>query len=194
MKKFLSILLSTLLVIGIGGTAVMFVKHRKQDNNEEPKGMAVLCDTGTGFKIGDKIIIVSVADNVALGTTQNKNNRAVANVERDGSLLTFGEDAQVLELRKGYEENGEVTSDGYSFFVGNGLLYTTTNNTLKTSDVIHDKSTTWTITIDESGDAHIVSTLDHSTILYNKDVQVFSCYNTSSSQLGAVQIYKVVND
>ena len=133
---------------------------------------------------GDKIVIVAKDYNYALSTTQNKNNRGQAAVTKNGNIVTFGDDVQIITLESG------TTAGSYAFNVGNGYLYaaSSSSNHLKTETTLSANSS-WAITIAASGTATIKATGSNTRnwLRYNKTSSLFSCDGSNQQD---VVIYK----
>jgi len=145
----------------------------------------ILVTDVSSLKAGDQVVIVSKAANYALSTTQNGNNRGQAAVSKDGSIITFGGDVQILTLKAG-------TIDGtFAFYTGSGYLYaaSSSNNYLRTETNLSANSS-WTITISD-GVATIKAQGSNTRnwLRYNSSSKIFAAY---SSGQGDVQIYKYV--
>lgn len=139
--------------------------------------------------VNDKVVIVASDYDYALSTTQNKNNRGQAGVEKDGDTITFGEDVQLITLEKG-------TAEGtFAFNVGDGYLYAagaSSNNYLRTGDL--DENGSWKIEISNS-----VATIKaqnektRNQLLYNKTSSLFSCYSGPSNDAKVVCLYRLAS-
>ena len=145
----------------------------------------ILVTDVSSLKAGDQVVIVSKDADYALSTTQNGNNRGQAAVSKDGSIITFGDDVQILTLAAG-------TIDGtFAFYTGSGYLYaaSSSKNYLRTETTLSANSS-WTITISD-GVATIKAqgTNTHNWLRYNSSNSLFSTY---ASGQGDVQIYKYV--
>ena len=139
---------------------------------------------------GDAVIIVNEADNVALSTTQNTNNRGEVAFEWmpwiGGSFVQLKGNSTV--------EKFIIDKDGDNFYfyasrgTEDGYIYaaSSSSNQLKTSDTKSDNAKA-TITI-ENGDATIKFQGDNTRnwLRYNATSKLFACY-TSGQQ--PVQIY-----
>ena len=140
------------------------------------------------LNVGDNIVIVATDSNYALSTTQNNNNRGQASVEKEGNVIRFGNDVQIITL-----EEGAVLGT-FAFNVGNGYLYAASNssNYLRTEASLSDNSS-WEITISD-GVATIVAqgTYSRNTMQYNSTSSLFSCYDSASQK--AISIYKLICD
>ena len=145
-----------------------------------------LCTDVSDLHVGDQIIVVATTFDVALGGTQNSNNRSSASISNDETQATTGEDVQVIIIEDG------IQPDTFAFNVGTGYLYasSSSSNQLKTRTEI-DSNASWVITITEDGVATIVAQGDNTKnmLMYNSANQLFSCYATSQ---GSVSIYKLV--
>ncbi len=139
--------------------------------------------------VGDKIVIVASATNVALSTTQNANNRGQADVTKEGETVSVGDDVQVLTL-----ESGNIAGT-WALNTGTGYLYaaggTGKNNYLKTYETLAD-SGCWTIEITPTGVATIKapSTVTRNWMRHNASNRLFSCYASGQAD---ISIYKLAN-
>lgn len=137
---------------------------------------------------GDQIVIVAKNANYAMSTTQNSNNRAQATVTKNGNIITFGSDVQIMTLEVG------KTSGTYAFNTGSGYLYaaSSSKNYLRTETTLSANSS-WNITISEdTGVATIKSTGSNTRnwLRYNSsnNPPIFSCYGSGQTD---VCIYKL---
>ena len=153
---------------------------------EEPAGTAaVLVTDAASLKAGDQIIIVAAEADFALGTTQNKNNRAQAQITRheDGATVTCGQDTQVITLESG------LTEGTWAFNVG-GYLYaaSSSGNYLRTEQTLTANSS-WTVEI-AGGIATIRAAGEntHNWLRHNGTNSLFACYISGQKD---VRIYKL---
>lgn len=134
---------------------------------------------------GDQIIIVSSNSNVALGTTQNTNNRnQVGIVKNDDNTVTINLNVQVITLEEGGIEGT------FAFNVGNGYLYaaSSSSNHLKTDTKITDNGC-WKIEIaDGVATIKAQGTYTNNWLRYNSSSSLFSCYGSGQNN---VSIYKL---
>ena len=144
---------------------------------------------------GDEILIAYIDAELtdtyeALGTTQNKNNRAssVVTYNSDGTV-TPGTDTQVITLEK--------QGDNFLFNVGTGYLYaaSSSSNHLKTETPASDNAQA-VIVISTDGEATITfqGTNTRNVVRYNPNngSPIFSCYASDSSTGYLPQIYRKV--
>ncbi|MBO4645469.1 MAG: T9SS type A sorting domain-containing protein [Bacteroidales bacterium] len=169
MKSFVAVALLLLMAIG----------------NVNAQTAQLVTDAST-LAIGDQIIIVSSNAAVALGVTQNTNNRDTANVTKEGNTITFDETTvQVITLKAG------STTGTFAMNVGeNNYLYaaSSSSNWLRTQTTI-DANASWSFTQNgNSVDIVAQGSYTHNTLRYNSSSHLFSCY--VSGQV-AVSIYKV---
>ena len=155
---------------------------------EKPAGYELVSDVST-LKVGDKIVIVAVAADKALGS-QNGNYRNEANVEKDNGIVTFEDNAgvEIITIEAG------KTAGTFAFKVTEGYLsaVSSSSNNLSTEKTISDNSS-WAITISD-GVAEIVAqgAYTRNTLNYNLSSPRFSCYaNTSTMKNKEVNIYKL---
>ena len=157
-----------------------------------PEGAVVYkrVDNVSDLTLNSEIIIVSSAENLALSTTQNTNNRASASVQKstdgDGNaiIMSPGNDVQVLKIGNG--SNGGT----YSLSTGSGFLCaaSSSNNYLRTEETL-DANGSWAISINE-GIATIVATGSYTRNHIRFNNPSFACYQTGSTTGTAVNIYK----
>ena len=133
---------------------------------------------------GDKIIIVSNDESYAMGG-QNTNNRAAVAVTKNGSIVTFVTDVEVITLEA-------TDTDGmFAFKVDEGYLYaaSSSSNHLKTKSTL-DVNGEWNVTI-ASGIATIKATNsdNRNWLRFNtsNSPKIFSCYSSGQKD---VAIYK----
>ena len=148
------------------------------------------------LKNGDAVLIVCETDGQALGTTQNDNNRADANVTiSEGVIQNPSVNVQKLTLVKKTETISEVDTDVFYFYTGSGYLYAASNssNHLKTETTPDDNNNARAIISISSGDASVIFSgkNSHNDLRHNKTSNLFSCYE-STSDMHDVQIYKEV--
>ena len=150
---------------------------------------ATLVTNVAALKAGDQIVIAALNSDVALGTTQNTNNRAQAAVTKNAGTLSFGAEVQVLTLEAGN------TTGTFALKAGEGqYLYAASSsaNNLKTTDSINDNGS-WSIVIDAATGAATVTAQGsntRNTLLYNSSSSLFSCYAADSTQK-QIAIYEV---
>ena len=143
---------------------------------------------------GSKIIIAAASAeiNQAISTTQNTNNRAIAEVAKaDGKITDPASNVEIFTLESG------ASSGSYAFKGLNGkYIYAPgTGNHLKSTDT-KDAKASWNVTfkegyvIIEATDASVTQRF----IRYNpnKGNPMFSCYTETSSVRDSVALYKLV--
>ena len=156
---------------------------------EEPAGYVKVTDVTT-LKVGDKIVIVATAVDKALSNTQgtSSNNRGTAAVVKNGDVVTFGDDVQIIELEAG------STSGTFAFNIGSGYLSaaSSSSNNTKIATAI-DGNSSWKITI-SGGVATLTSqgSYTRNTFFFNKSSNIFSCYASTSGMADkTLSIYKM---
>lgn len=142
------------------------------------------------LSVGETIIIVNTEAKVALGTTQADNNRP----QSDTMIFENNKTKLVSTAQEITLENG-LAEGTFAFKVGNRYLYAAggskTGNHLKVKESVDEKAT-WTIEIDSSSNAKIVTIVTNikaTTLQYNATASVFSCYAGTQKD---VQIFKKV--
>ena len=157
-----------------------------EEKPADAKAWTLVTDVST-LNAGDQVVIVAKESNYAMSTTQNSNNRAQASVVKNGNIITFGSDVQILTLKAG------KTSGTYAFYTGSGYLYaaSSSKNYLKTETTLSANSS-WNITIANGGVATIKATGSNTRnwMRYNSsnNPPIFSCYGSGQTD---VCIYKL---
>ena len=212
MKNFLYACISVLLCIAIMGAGFVLGKSSNDeqptqqvqvpndestnDNTDENTDGSVsepevltrwqLCTDVTQLAVGDKVIIVALHNNFALGTLQNASNRAAVEIVKEEQTALCGEEVQTITLEAGILENT------FAFNVGEGYLYasSSSSNQLKTCDDIQENAS-WGIEISSGGVASIVAqgTSTRNVLRYNVKSNLFSCYESNETQ-DPIAIYK----
>lgn len=141
---------------------------------------------------GDIVIIVYSVNKIALSTKRNSNNIApTAALEISNDIVKYDDGIQEITLNKNTDDNT------FTLNVGDGYLYAAggkSSNYLRVKESVDEKAT-WTITIDYSSNAKIVTTatgIKANTIQYNANPNgglVFSCYSGTQK---SVQLYKKI--
>ena len=155
---------------------------------------ALVTDAST-LAADDEVLIAYVNEDddihLALGTTQNSNNRtaSVVTLNTDGTI-TPGEDTQVITLEK--------DGDNFLFNVGNGYLYAANSdkNYLRTEET-PDENGNAKASITIAGDSATIvfqGVYTHNTLRYNPNngSPIFSCYLSTSATGHRPQIYRKV--
>ena len=140
----------------------------------------------TNLSVGDTIIIVNTEAKVALGTTQDNNNRPQSStmvIENNKTLILS--DVQEITLESG------LVDGTFAFKVGTGYLYaaSSSKNYLRTENDISNNSS-WKIVISK-GNAEIKAQGSNTNnwLRYNPSSGLFSCYGSGQKD---VQIFKKV--
>ena len=145
-----------------------------------------LVTDAANLNVGDQIIIASSAEDFALSTTQNANNRGQAEIVKTVNQCTLSSDVQVITLQDGTLPNT------LALFVGDGYLYaaSSTSNYLRTQ-AENNANGSFVIDIDENGVATVMAQGEntHNYLRYNSGSDLFSCYENAT---GNVSIYKAV--
>ena len=159
---------------------------------EEPVGTTASLVTGTSsLHNGDKIIVVAAEHDYAIGTTQNKNNRAQAVITKstDGKTVSYDDETQIITLEAG------SLSNTFALKVGEGQYLCTASssgNYLRTTDAVSDEAS-WTISIDELTGIAVVTgcgMYTHNVMRYNTSASLFACYSENNTQKD-ICVYKV---
>lgn len=134
------------------------------------------------FVAGRTYLIVNVANNKALGTTQNSNNRSAEAVTIEGDVIP-SIDNTVCELTLGGSTGAWTFFDaGYGNNGGYLFAASSSNNYLRTQTT-NNANGRWSITLGENGVATIQAqgTNTRNLLQYNGSSNIFSCY--ASTQL-----------
>lgn len=180
MNKFLTKIvgaaLGLTLAIGVG-VAV----GANQGDSREVEATASVGDTYTRLtssdtlNAGDSLLIVCESKGDVLSTTQNNNNRGVQSATIDNHSLSFATGMQEITLR----------ASGNKWVLGvnatQGLIGVSGNNYLRTG------SDTWTISIDNNGNATMTSTASSRIIKRNSSSNLYATYSSGQT---AVQLYR----
>ena len=147
-------------------------------------GTATLVEDVADLAAGDKVVIVAADYDYALSTTQNTNNRGVAEIAKDGNDVVLNDAVQVLTIEDG-------AADGqFVFQTGSGYLYaaSSSGNQLKTQATVNANSS-WKIEI-VNGIATIKAQGSNTRnwMRYNSTSKLFSCYGSGQQD---ISIYKV---
>ena len=149
--------------------------------------------------VGDNVIIAAKDSAVAMGITQNDNNRAQTAVTKssdNSSISSPSSDVQTFTLEAG-------SSDGtFAFKCINGeeadkYIYAAASSSSKNylrSQTTKDAKSSWNITISETGAATIKAAdtaITRNTIRYNSSSTIFSCYASGQQD---VAIYRLVSE
>ncbi len=158
-----------------------------EDNDSKQKTATLVTDI-SDIKAGDKIIIVAANANYALGgISSSKNNRVACDITKDGNVVYFGDDVEIITLGQG------KTNGTFAFTVDGGYLYaaSSSSNHLKTGATLTDNGS-WKIEIASNGVATIKSTGTHTRnwLRFNSQNVIFSAYGSGQND---VCIY-IVND
>lgn len=135
----------------------------------------------TTLKVGDKVIIAASNADVALGTTQNTNNRKAEAITKVGNtVVNPGDAVQILTLEKGSLDNTCAFNTGF------GYLYaaSSSSNNLKTQTKIDANASFRVSYADEVTTIKAKGANTRNLLKYNSSNSIFSCY--SSGQVDVV--------
>ncbi len=158
--------------------------------SEEVSGGAesyVLVTDASQLYEGATVVIAAKKANYAMGTTQNKNNRAsVAITKNSDGTITLNNSVQLLTLGIG------GTAGTYTFYTGSsGYLYcasgSSSGNYLRTGTTLNDRAY-FTITVSADGTSDIVSVTTASNrnkMRFNSsnNPKLFACYSSGQDPL-----------
>ena len=195
MNRLLSLFLVVCLTLSLF-TGVIATTAVATTEEATPEVAAVTDKTATmvtnvaALKAGDQIVIAALNSDVALGTTQNTNNRAQAAVTKDGNALTFGAEVQVLTLEAGAVDGTFALKAGTDSYL---YAASSTANNLKTEKTVSENGS-WSITIDAVTGAATVTAKGantRNTLRHNASSSLFSCYAADSTTQKDIAIYEV---
>ena len=129
----------------------------------------------TTLKVGDKVIIVASNADVALGTTQNTNNRKSESITKDcNTVVNPGAAVQILTLEKGSLDNT------CAFNTGSGYLYaaSSSKNYLKTQAEIDANASFRVSYADDVTTIKAKGKNTNNLLKYNSGSKLFSCYGS----------------
>lgn len=153
---------------------------------EPTDGTYTLLTNIDDLKVGDKIIIAAKDYDYALSTNQKSNNRGQAEITKNGEIITFDSDVQIITV-----EAGTVDAT-YAFNTGSGYLYaaSSSSNHLKTTATLDDNGS-WEITIAADGTADVKAQGSNArnVMQYNQTSSLFACYSSASQK--AIAIYRL---
>ena len=133
---------------------------------------------------GRTYLIVNVANEKALGTTQNNNNRSAAAVDIEDNIIS-SIDNTVCELTLG-GSTGAWTFFDAGYGTTGGYLYaaSSSNNYLKTQ-ANNNANGQWNITLSTEGTATLTAQGGNTRNLlkYNSQSDIFACYASGTTQL-----------
>lgn len=172
------------------GNMTGFKVNMSEADKQEPSTdvFTLLTDENvSNLNAGDKIIIAAAEYDVALSTTQNKNNRGQASITKNDqkkTITTPGADVQILTLEAG------TKTDTFAFNTGNGYLYaaSSSSNYLRTETTLSDNSS-WNIEVSD-GIATIKAkgTNNRNWLRYNSNSSLFSCYGSGQEDVAIYYI------
>lgn len=171
-------LICLVLTLVIAMTAIFVVTASAADGTWE------LVTNVSELAAGDKVIIAAKDSAVALGTTQNNNNRNQAAITKNGNTVTFSSGVQELTLEEG------TVAGSFAFNTGSGYLYaaSSSKNYLRT-ETTKSANSSWVITIDNAGTATVKAqgTNTRNLMQYNKSSSIFASYSGAQQ---SIVIYK----
>lgn len=176
MTKILSVVLCLAMVLSF---AVMAFAQEEQT--------FVKVTDVSELAVGDQVIIVADEEALALGTTQNNNNRAAVAITKNGDQATIADGVQVLTLEAGAVEGT------FAFHTGSGYLYaaSSSKNYLRTEDTLTANSS-WLITIADGVTSVVAQGENTRNVMQynpNNGSPLFACYD--SAKMSALSIYKL---
>lgn len=174
-------------VLGVTTIVVTYVEDVETPVGEE--GYVLVTDVND-LKVGDKIVIVASAEDYALSTTQNSNNRGSVAITKSGNKVEINDSVQVITLEVG------LTEGTFAFNVDGKYLYaaSTSSNHLKSNASITERGS-WTISVTTEGIATIKAqgTNARNWLRFNtsNSPKLFSCYTSGQTD---VSIYKLTGE
>lgn len=174
----------TITVLGTTTIVVTFVEDVETPVGENEY---VLVTDVNELKAGDKIVIVASAEDYALSTTQNTNNRGSVAITKSGNKVEINDSVQVITLEVG------LTEGTFAFNVDGKYLYaaSTSSNHLKSNTSITERGS-WTISVTTEGIATIKAQGENARnwLRFNtsNNPKLFACYTSGQTD---VSIYKL---
>lgn len=135
--------------------------------------------------VGDKVVIAAAESNVAMSTTQNKNNRDEIAIAKSSDFLTANANVQVFEVVAGSKSNTFALKCLNGDEIRNFITSASSDNNYLHSTNSIDDNASWTINIESNGVAGVVSqgSYTRNTIRYNSGSSMFSCYSTGQADI-----------
>ncbi len=174
----------TITVLGTTTIVVTFVEDVETPVGENEY---VLVTDVNDLKAGDKIVIVASAEDYALSTTQNTNNRGSVAITKSGNKVEINDSVQVITLEVG------LTEGTFAFNVDGKYLYaaSTSSNHLKSNASITERGS-WTISVTTEGIATIKAQGENARnwLRFNtsNNPKLFACYTSGQTD---VSIYRL---
>ena len=169
---------------GWENSAISEAEYRIVLDNSPGTGYFEKVTDASSLAAGDNILLVNEDAGVTLGTKSNGNNRPEVAVTISSGVIDNPSNVQRLILHG--------SSSAWNFYADpDGYLYSVKgNNHLKTqANAVAASNATISIT---NGDATILFTPSNENryLRYNSGSNLFSCYTSTSTVTGTVQIYK----
>ena len=168
--------------INLSGKTLKFEQGRVSKFSVDMSGVSAdakvvynLVTDPTTLKVGDKVIIAASNADVALGTTQNTNNRKAESITKDGNtVVNPGAAVQILTLEKGSLDNT------CAFNTGSGYLYaaSSSKNYLKTQAEIDANASFRVSYADDVTTIKAKGKNTNNLLKYNSGSKLFSCYGS----------------
>ena len=168
--------------ISLSGKTLKFEQGRVSKFSVDMSGVSAdakvvynLVTDPTTLKVGDKVIIAASNADVALGTTQNTNNRKAEAITKDGNtVVNPGAAVQILTLEKGSLDNT------CAFNTGSGYLYaaSSSKNYLKTQAEIDANASFRVSYADDVTTIKAKGKNTNNLLKYNSGSKLFSCYGS----------------
>ena len=188
--KVVSGLAEGALAFNVGKVSTFSVSGLKAVVEQSSSNYTLVTDANT-LAVGDKVIIVAKEKDVAMGpASSNGNNFTQVTVTKDGNIVTFSSDVQILTLEAGTVDNTYAfkTTDGrYLYAASSGSNY------LKAKAEL-DANGSWAISIDADDVATIKAqgTYTRNWMRYNESSSLFSCYGSGQKDIRIYKQAKVV--
>ena len=169
----------------VNGNKTFYALYAKVEEGTGEAGYQLVTDASQLVE-GSSVVIAAAGYNVAVGTTQNINNRSQASITKSGNTITLGDGVAEFTLGSG------VNSGTYSFYCATNQGYLAaaasgSNNRLYTSSSV-DSAASFAITVNSDGSCNVVSQTasDRNTLQYNQGSSLFACYSSGQK---AVALY-----
>lgn len=168
--------------ISLSGKTLKFEQGRVSKFSVDMSGVSAdakvvynLVTDPTTLKVGDKVIIAASNAEVALGTTQNTNNRKAEAITKVGNtVVNPGDAVQILTLEKGTVDNT------CAFNTGSGYLYaaSSSGNYLKIQAEIDANASFRVSYADDVTTIKAKGKNTNNLLKYNSGSKLFSCYGS----------------
>ena len=184
-------------VAGSNKTCSLTVKVQRKEYISTSTASWIKVTNVSNLAVNDVIIIADSEHDLALGTTQNTNNRSAVSITKSSNTIswTSGNEPQQLTLKSTSGISG-APSGSFGLYTGSGYLYGAhaTSNYLRTQST-NDKNGAFVISI-ANGVTTVSATgsSNRATIRsnYGNNPAIFSCYASDATTGSSVDVYKKI--